>query len=54
MFATSLPSSLDNGAGLPGLILAMILIGMGVGATKATVSPFIGEKLCHNDPAARF
>lgn len=45
MFATALPSSLDSGAGLPGLIVAMVLVGLGVGATKATVSPFIGENL---------
>lgn len=43
MFTTSLPAALDRGAGVPGLAMAMILIGLGVGATKATVSPFIGE-----------
>lgn len=42
MLATSLPVALDNGAGLPGLIAAMFLIGLGVGAIKATISPFIG------------
>ncbi|PGH27485.1 hypothetical protein AJ80_00725 [Polytolypa hystricis UAMH7299] len=41
MFATSMPAALNNGAGVPGLAAAMILIGLGVGATKATISPFI-------------
>ncbi|KAF3799835.1 putative peptide transporter ptr2 [Colletotrichum gloeosporioides] len=50
MFATALPSSLDNGAGLPGLIVAMILIGLGVGATKATISPFIGDQYKQKTP----
>ncbi|KAK7420418.1 peptide transporter ptr2 [Neonectria magnoliae] len=44
MFTTSLPVALDHGAGVPGLAVAMILLGLGVGATKATVSPFIGEE----------
>jgi proton-dependent oligopeptide transporter, POT family len=43
MFATSLPVALDNGAGVPGLAVAMILIGLGVGGVKSTVSPFIGQ-----------
>ncbi|KAK1845505.1 oligopeptide transporter [Colletotrichum chrysophilum] len=50
MFASALPSSLDNGAGLPGLIIAMVLIGLGVGATKATISPFIGDQYKQKPP----
>ncbi|TDZ61176.1 Peptide transporter PTR2 [Colletotrichum trifolii] len=50
MFTTALPSSLDSGAGLPGLIVAMILVGLGVGATKATVSPFIGDQYTQKKP----
>ncbi|KAK1981817.1 oligopeptide transporter [Colletotrichum cereale] len=50
MFATSLPSSLDRGAGLPGLIVAMVLVGLGVGATKATISPFIGDQYTQKNP----
>lgn len=44
MFATSLPVALDSGAGVPGLALTMVLIGLGVGGVKATISPFIGER----------
>jgi len=44
MFATSLPGSLDNGAGVPGLAVSMVFIGLGVGAVKSTISPFIGDQ----------
>jgi len=33
---------LDNGAGVPGLAVAMILVAIGVGGVKATFSPFLG------------
>jgi POT family proton-dependent oligopeptide transporter len=42
MLITSLPISLRNDAGLGGLIAAMILIALGVGAVKATFFPFLG------------
>lgn len=43
MFATSLPGPLHHGAGIGGLVSAMILIGLGLGGVKATISPFIGR-----------
>jgi POT family proton-dependent oligopeptide transporter len=42
LFLTSLPMSLSAGAGLGGLIGALILIGLGVGGIKSSVSPFLG------------
>lgn len=42
LLLTSLPMSLDAGAGLGGLIGALILIGLGVGGIKSSVSPFLG------------
>lgn len=45
MLTTSLPRSLDNGAGLGGLITAMLFIGMGAGIMKATFFPFLGMNL---------
>jgi len=49
MFATSLPASLDHGGGVPGLAIAMVLIGLGVGGVKATISPFLGESFLTRD-----
>ncbi|PQE28706.1 PTR2-Di-and tripeptide permease protein [Rutstroemia sp. NJR-2017a WRK4] len=43
MLFTSLPPALDHGAGVPGIVIAMIFIGIGVGGIKATVNAFIGE-----------
>ncbi len=42
LFLTSLPVSVSAGAGLGGLIGALILIGLGVGGIKSSVSPFLG------------
>ncbi len=42
LVTTSLPVSLSHGAGLPGLIVAMFIVGLGVGGVKATIGPFIG------------
>lgn len=44
IFATSLPGPLDNGAGLPGLVVSMIILGLGTGGIKANVSPLIAEQ----------
>lgn len=40
---TSLPTSLDNGAGLGGIIVTMVLSGLGHGGLSAVMYPFIGE-----------
>lgn len=41
-FITSLPSVSNYKTGLAGLSVAMILVGAGVGGTKAAIVPFIG------------
>ena len=43
LFITSLPRLLDRGAGLPGLIVAMVIISLGLGGIKSTLPPFLGE-----------
>lgn len=44
LFITSLPVSIEHGAALPGLIVAMIIIGLGTGGIKSNVSPLIAEQ----------
>ena len=44
LFITSLPVSIEHGGALPGLIVAMIIIGLGAGGIKSNVSPLIAEQ----------
>ncbi|KAJ8062266.1 hypothetical protein OCU04_008814 [Sclerotinia nivalis] len=41
---TSLPISLENGAGLGGFIAAILIIGIGTGGIKSNVSPLIADQ----------
>ena len=41
---TSVPSALRSHAGLPGLIVSMVIIGIGLGGIKACVSPFMADQ----------
>ncbi|KAK3346085.1 oligopeptide transporter [Lasiosphaeria hispida] len=50
MFATSLPVALESGAGVPGLALSMVLIALGIGGIKSTMSPFIGDQYPQQKP----
>ncbi|KAF2841748.1 hypothetical protein M501DRAFT_929637 [Patellaria atrata CBS 101060] len=47
---TSIPLALDRGAGLSGLIVAMLFVGLGVGAVKATFFPFLGDQYVQRPP----
>jgi proton-dependent oligopeptide transporter, POT family len=42
MTATSAPIALEHNAGIAGLAVAMVLIGLGVGGVLSTIGPFIG------------
>ncbi|KAF7592156.1 hypothetical protein BBP40_000643 [Aspergillus hancockii] len=44
LFITSLPVSLEHGAGMPGLMAALILVGLGTGSIKSNVAPLIAEQ----------
>lgn len=44
LFFTSLPVALENGAGLGGFIVGIIVIGLGTGGIKSNVSPLIAEQ----------
>jgi POT family proton-dependent oligopeptide transporter len=47
---TAIPQALDNDAGVPGLAVAMILVGLGVGSVKATLFPFLGDQYVQQKP----
>ncbi|CAO2651366.1 Nn.00g039360.m01.CDS01 [Neocucurbitaria sp. VM-36] len=47
---SSLPDNLARGWGLPGLILAMVLIGLGGGGFKAIMVPFIADQYTEKTP----
>ena len=44
LWVTALPTSLNNGAGLPGFIVAIIIIGFGTGGIKSNVAPLIADQ----------
>lgn len=45
LFITSLPWSIEHGAAFPGLLAAMVIIGLGTGGIKSNVSPLIAEQV---------
>ena len=47
LLITSIPPLLKQGAGLPGLIVALIIISLGVGGVKSTLPPFLGQSNCY-------
>jgi POT family proton-dependent oligopeptide transporter len=44
LFLTSIPIAIENGYALPGLVAAMVVIGLGTGGIKSNVSPMIAEQ----------
>ncbi|KAI8974669.1 POT family-domain-containing protein [Pilobolus umbonatus] len=42
---TSLPSSIENGAGFPGYLTALLVIGLGTGGIKGIVAPLCADQL---------
>ncbi|KAF1988796.1 peptide transporter PTR2-A [Aulographum hederae CBS 113979] len=44
LWITALPFAIENGVAFPGLIVAMLFIGVGTGGVKANVSPLIAEQ----------
>ncbi|CAO2654544.1 Nn.00g112770.m01.CDS01 [Neocucurbitaria sp. VM-36] len=50
LFVTSLPWSIENGVAFPGLIVAMVVIGLGTGGIKSNVSPMIAEQVRSTKP----
>jgi dipeptide/tripeptide permease len=50
LFVTSLPWAVKSGAAFPGLIVAMVVIGLGTGGIKSNVSPLIAEQVRSTKP----
>jgi chromosome transmission fidelity protein 1 len=50
LFFTSLPWCIERGAALPGLLAAMLVIGLGTGGIKSNVSPLIAEQVRSTRP----
>ncbi|PLB37576.1 peptide MFS transporter [Aspergillus candidus] len=44
LVCTSIPTALENGAGLGGFIVAILIIGLGTGGIKSNVAPLIAEQ----------
>ncbi|KAF2185753.1 hypothetical protein K469DRAFT_738776 [Zopfia rhizophila CBS 207.26] len=44
LVTTGIPVALDNGAGVGGLVVAMIFVGLGVGSVKAIYFTFLGDQ----------
>lgn len=40
---TSIPTALENGAGLGGFIAAILIIGLGTGGIKSNVAPLVSQ-----------
>ncbi|KAL5392836.1 hypothetical protein DPSP01_000533 [Paraphaeosphaeria sporulosa] len=53
LFVTSLPYSIEHGGAFPGLITAMVIIGLGTGGIKSNVSPLIAEQVQSTKPFIR-
>ncbi|KAL5113793.1 ATP-dependent DNA helicase chl1 [Pleosporales sp. CAS-2024a] len=45
LFLTSLPASVERGYAFPGLVVAMMVIGLGTGGIKSNVAPLIAEQI---------
>ena len=45
LVCTSIPSSLEHGAGLGGFIVAILIVGLGTGGIKSNVAPLVCNHL---------
>ncbi|KAG0053833.1 peptide transporter ptr2 [Gryganskiella cystojenkinii] len=50
---TSIPVAILHNAALPGLVIAMIVIGLGTGGIKANVSPMVAEQYTGTKPTVK-
>lgn len=50
---TATPASLASGAGFPGYIISLIIIGVGTGGIKSIVAPLCADQFKNTDPVVR-
>jgi POT family proton-dependent oligopeptide transporter len=50
---SSVPSNLDKGWGVPGLVVAMFLVGLGGGGVKAILPPFLADQYTKTKPRVK-
>ena len=50
LFVTSLPSCQDHNLGLPGLVIALVLIGLGTGGIKSALGAWIADQYSEVEP----
>jgi POT family proton-dependent oligopeptide transporter len=50
---SSIPPSINAGVALPGLIIAMIILGIATGGVKSNVSPLMAEQYTRTKPIVR-
>ncbi|KAG2184377.1 hypothetical protein INT43_000286 [Umbelopsis isabellina] len=50
---TSIPSAIDSGASFPGFVVALVIIGLGMGGIKSNVSPLVAEQYRSKVPFVR-
>jgi len=50
---TSIPPSINAGIALPGLIIAIIILGLGTGGVKSNVSPLMADQYTRKTPIVR-
>jgi POT family proton-dependent oligopeptide transporter len=50
LIVSSIPSNLAKGWGLPGLVIALFLVGIGGGGTRAILTPFIADQYTKRKP----
>jgi POT family proton-dependent oligopeptide transporter len=51
---SSIPSIIDRGWGVPGLVVAMFFIGLGGGGVRAILPPFLADHLKHSRMEKRY
>jgi POT family proton-dependent oligopeptide transporter len=53
LIVSSIPASLDKGWGVPGLVIAMFLVGLGGGGVKAIMPPFLADQYTKTEPKVK-